>query len=213
MLKSEIGGYRPTMSTIAPPEITAVILAGGQDPINGVDKGLVRLHGLSALEHALAAVKHQVSQVMISANRDPDRYRSYGCTVICDSRSDAKGPLAGVLAALEQASSEYLLTIPCDAAWISPDYAARMYNAARDGAALAAVAHDGNRDQPVFALFARTLLQPLQAFLDRGERRARWFLREQHALEVDFSDCPGMFASLDPIHDNEVEKNKPVRDD
>ncbi len=201
------------MSIFAPTDITAVILAGGQDPINGVAKGLVRLHGLPALEHALAAVKPQVSQIMISANRDPERYRGYGCTVIRDTRSDAKGPLAGVLAAMQQATSEYLLTIPCDAAWISPDYAARMYNAARDGAALAAVAHDGTRDQPVFALFARTLLQPLQAFLDRGERRARWFLREQHALEVDFSDCPGMFVSLDPVRDNNVDENKPVRHD
>ncbi len=93
-----------------------------------------------------------------------------------------------------------------------PDYAARMLNAARDGAALAAVAHDGIRDQPVFALFARTLLQPLQAFLDRGERRARWFLREQHALEVDFSDCPDMFASLDPVGNHDSDKAKLVPD-
>lgn len=177
--------------------ITAVVLAGGQGRrMAGRDKGLLEFAGRPLVEHALAALRPQVDHVIISANRNLARYRQYGQPVVCDAADRFDGPLAGILAALAQVRTRYLLAVPCDAPFLCPDYAQRMGAAAARDGALAVVAHDGERLQPVFNLLDCSLLQPLQAFLDSGQRRARDFLRQQGAVRADFSDRPDLFINL-----------------
>jgi len=66
-----------------------------------------------------------------------------------------------------------------------------------------AVAHDGERIQPVFALIRHALLEDLDAFLASGGRKIdRWY--GQHRMQlVDFSDRPDTFLNINRPEDRD----------
>lgn len=178
-------------------EITGVVLAGGRATrMGGEDKGLLQVAGRPMVEHVLRALRPQVSDLFINANRNLDRYREFGVTVVSDFIEGYCGPLAGMASAMKVARTAYVLTAPCDSPFLSAALAARLHGGlVRDGA-LIAVADSGERLEPVFALLDRTLLPSLLAYLEAGERKIdRWYA--QHPMtRVDFSDEPGMFRNL-----------------
>lgn len=178
-------------------EITGVVLAGGRATrMGGEDKGLLRVAGRPMVEHVLRALRPQVSDLLINANRNLERYREFGVTVVSDFIEGYCGPLAGMASAMKVARTAYVLTAPCDSPFLSEDLAARLHRGLlRDGARIA-VADSGERLEPVFALLDRTLLPSLLAYLAAGERKIdRWYA--QHPMtRVDFSDEPGMFSNL-----------------
>lgn len=180
------------------PPITAVILAGGRGSrMGGADKGLLRFQDRPLVEHARDALAPQVERILVSANRNVEQYGALGCEVVQDEPTLAgAGPLAGIGAALERCQTDYLLTVPCDAPFLNEQLAIRLWRALQHDRSLAAVAHDGERMQPVFSLLHRELRTPLRAFLHGGQRRARDFLLQQQAVAVDFSDTPAMFVNL-----------------
>ena len=56
-------------------KITAVILAGGRaQRMGGQDKGLLPVYGKPMIEYVIEALRSQVGQIIISANRNLDRY-------------------------------------------------------------------------------------------------------------------------------------------
>jgi molybdopterin-guanine dinucleotide biosynthesis protein A len=84
------------------------------------------------------------------------------------------------------------------------DLVRRLIEAMHDGHAELAVAHDGERLQPVFALIGVSLLESLQQFLERGDRKIDlWYAGHEMAL-ADFSDTPNMFLNLNTPADEET---------
>lgn len=181
------------MTSDTPPDypkasITGLVLAGGQARrLGGIDKGLLEVAGRPMIERVLEALRPQVGTIVINANRNLESYRRYGYPVLSDAVEGYLGPLAGVLTGLRALRSEYLLTVPCDSPLVAPDLAALMYSAAATSGAEVTVAHDGERQQPVFLLLRRDLEASLAAFLAGGERKIdRWFARHRLA-EADLS--------------------------
>lgn len=176
--------------------ITGVILAGGQARrMGGQDKGLLELKGKPLFSYAAERLGHQVDALIINANRNIEQYQKYTqARVISDDLAGFQGPLAGMLAAMQVADSDYILTVPCDSPLLASDYAQRMHAALADSDI--AVASDGARLQPVFALLPCRLQDDLQAFLTAVERKIdRWFAR--HSMQVaDFSDQAEMFRNI-----------------
>ncbi len=177
--------------------LSAVVLAGGRATrMGGADKGLICFQGTPLAAQICAALEPQVAELMINANRNLERYRKLGHKVVEDQLADHQGPLAGMHAALLEAGHPWLLTIPCDGPFVCNDYAARMFDAAKNQTARLAVAHDGQRAQPVYSLIHRDLAGSLINFLQSGERKIdRW--HAQHAFAtVDFSDAQSMFVNV-----------------
>jgi molybdopterin-guanine dinucleotide biosynthesis protein A len=178
--------------------VTGVILAGGRaERMGGRDKGLLTLAGEPLIAHGIRRLRPQVKELLISANRNLEEYREFGCPVIRDAEAERfRGPLAGMLAALRAAATPYVLTAPCDAPLPPPDYARRMLAALdRDGAP-AAVAWAEEGWQPVFALLPVELADDLAAWLAAGEGGAGRWLRRSRPARVDFPDCPGLFRNV-----------------
>jgi molybdenum cofactor guanylyltransferase len=178
-------------------EITGVILAGGRARrMGGQDKGLIELDGKPMVEHVLAILKPQVSGIVINANRSLDRYARYGHPVISDELSDFQGPLAGIASCMTHIVTPYILTAPCDSPLLPEDLGLRLCHALIGTQADIAVAHDGDRMQPVFSLLKRDLRLSLIAFLEEGERKIdRWYARHKLAL-ADFADRPDTFLNI-----------------
>jgi molybdopterin-guanine dinucleotide biosynthesis protein A len=178
-------------------QVTGLILAGGQGRrMGGVDKGLVDFGGESLTARVLARLRPQVGTVLINANRHADRYAALGCPVIPDALGDYPGPLAGMAAGLAAAQTEWLLTVPCDSPLLPADLCARLLTSAVAEDAEIAIATDGTRAHPVFALLRRSLAGSLEAFLAGDERKILRWMGRHRLLEVSFADCPERFVNV-----------------
>ena len=183
--------------TIAHADVTGVVLAGGQGRrMGGVDKGLVDLAGAPLVAHVLARLAPQVGAVLINANQNLDRYRSFGQPVIEDAVGGFAGPLAGLHAGLARAGGELVMTVPCDSPFLPHDLVARLRAALeREGAQLA-VAKTFDQPHPVFALVRRDVLPNLAAFLAAGGRKIDAWYAALRIVEVAFDDEAAAFRNI-----------------
>jgi len=172
--------------------------------MGGVDKGLIEYRGQPLIEHVLAALAPQVHTVIINANRNLERYRSYGTDVVSDIVGDFAGPLAGMASGMQSIKTKYMVSVPCDSPLVSMDLVARLYSSLEQDDAEISVAHDGIRMHPVFTLMQRDLLPSILDFLKRGERKIdQWFANHRLAV-ADFSDQTEMFLNLNRPEDVEM---------
>lgn len=196
--------------TYAPPladHVTGLLLAGGEGRrMGGVDKGLQSYGGQALTAHVLARLAPQVSQVIISANRNLAVYEAWGWPVVRDAApadgSEASaylGPLAGVLAGMTQATSPWLLTCPCDVPHLPLDLLARL--AAGVGTAPLACAWHKGKAEPAFMLCRTNLAPQLAAYLASGQRRIFAWQQSLAAARVDFDADDLAFANCNTLAD------------
>lgn len=169
----------------------------------GADKGLVELDGRPMIAYVLAALQAQAGCILISANRNLDRYRELGHPVLPDPGPGFAGPLAGMAALMAATQAPWLLVVPCDSPAVPLDLGPRLWQAAQARGADAAVVQVHGRLQPVFALLRGTLRQRLRADWGTGSRRAGDWLRAQAMVAVDFSDCADRFANVNTPEERE----------
>jgi molybdenum cofactor guanylyltransferase len=178
-------------------DVTGVVLAGGRATrMGGVDKGLVPVNGQPMIQWVIDVLRPQVTDLFVNANRNLEQYREFGYPVIEDGDREFRGPLAGIASGLRAAASEYVAFAPCDSPLVCGDLVTRLRAAlSRDNTRIA-VAHDGERLQPVFALLERGLLDDLMRYLDNGGRKIdRWYAEHGYA-QADFSDVADSFANI-----------------
>lgn len=177
--------------------ITGVILAGGQGRrMGGVDKGLQNLNGHALVHWVLARLAPQVDGVLISANQNLARYGEFGCPVLSDRIPGFAGPLAGLHAALSQATSPLLLTAPCDSPFLPADLVQRLYDALAGKDAELAVARTGSQVHRAFCLARREIGPKLDAFLQSGGRKVGLWHASLNVAEVAFDDEADAFSNI-----------------
>jgi molybdopterin-guanine dinucleotide biosynthesis protein A len=178
-------------------DVTGVILAGGRATrMGGVDKGLVPVNGKPMIQWVIDLLRPQVAELLVNANRNLDRYREFGCRVIDDGDREFRGPLAGIASGMRAAATPYVAFAPCDSPLACGDLVPRLRAALEGEGARIAVAHDGERLQPVFALLECSLLDDLMRYLDGGGRKIdRWYAEHGYA-SADFSDAAASFSNI-----------------
>lgn len=176
-------------------DITGLVLAGGRGSrMGGVDKGLQTYRGVPLALHALLRLQPQVGAVMINANRNLGAYESFGVPVWPDALPDFAGPLAGFLAGLEQCTTPWMVTVPCDSPAFPLDLVRRLADAAGQADAEIALPvvleADGRRlAQPVFSLLRTSLLDSLVRFTHEGGRKIAAWTAQHRTIEVPFDDA------------------------
>ena len=180
--------------------ISAVLLAGGQGSrMGGIDKGLVELAGRPMAAHALARLAPQVDELLINANQNRERWRTFGYPVFSDDFGGAGGfcgPLAGLQAALMRARHPLVLSVPCDSPFLPTDLVARLAHALHASAAQLAVATTAGRAHPVFCLCRRELAPQLADFLAAGGRKVGAWHSTLRVVAVPFDDDPAAFRNI-----------------
>ncbi len=209
------------MNTISHSTISALILAGGRaQRMGGCDKGLVELQNRPMICHAIEVLTPQLDLIRINANRNQATYAALGLSISCaspapqpyevisDSMHDFQGPLAGIAQGLQSCPTPWMLVVPCDTPFLPQDLVARMAAQIEQQGAMVAVAHDGQRLQPVVSLINRELLDSLQRYLDEGERKIdRWYAKQKLCC-VDFSDQPQAFLNINSLKDMQLLENQ-----
>lgn len=178
-------------------DVTGVILAGGRARrMGGIDKGLLEVVGRPLVERTIAILRPQVGRLIISANRNQDRYAEYGYPVVIDSVGDYWGPLAGIVSVMRAAITEFIVTVPCDTPGLPGDLVDKLLAARESGKAEVCAAWDGKRVHPVIALIPRALAPALADYLNAGGRKAEDWLRSRKLALADFSHRPGIFINI-----------------
>ena len=170
--------------------------------MGGADKGLVEYQGRPLIEWVLAALAPQVGEIVISANRNLERYAAYGRRVLPDTLPDFPGPLAGVLAALYAVTADWLLVVPCDTPHLPADLAFRLLGAAQLESVPLVVAEDEARVHHSCFLVHADQRDNLAAFLARGERAVRLWQAELSSTRVRFDAAA--FANINRPDDLRV---------
>ena len=179
-------------------DVTAIVLAGGRARrMGGDDKGLIEVGGRAMVQWVTTAMAEQCATVMVSANRNVERYHELtGCRVLTDMNDDFAGPLAGMIAGLSSCQTPFLACVPCDSPLVAVDLVSRLKKALCERDAELAVADDGERIQPVFVLLRRELLASMQAFVHGGGRKIDTWYEQHNTVRAAFGDRPEMFDNI-----------------
>lgn len=165
------------------------------------DKGWIQLAGRPLVQHVLDRLVPQVDDIVISANRSLERYRTLGYAVVRDVYQGFAGPLAGLHAALPHVRHDTVAAVPCDCPQLPLDLVARLREALESQRVDVVVAKSGDRVQPVVCLCRRSVWRSLDAFLASGGRKVEsWYTSLPHA-EVSFDDQPAAFRNVNAPQD------------
>ncbi len=191
------------MTTIYNENVTGVILAGGKARrMGGIDKGLININGKAMIQYVLDALKPQVHEVLINANRNVSEYEKFGYPVVSDQLENFQGPLAGIAASMSMAKTKYICTCPCDGPLIAKNLVSKLFSAlSEDEDIKIAVAHDGKRLQPVYALIDCELHTSLLNYLMTGERKIDLWYTQHNFKAVDFSNKQECFININTPED------------
>ena len=180
--------------------VTAIILAGGRGTrMGGVDKGLQPLRGRPMIESVLERLVPQVSEVIINANQNIERYEKYGHRVVRDEVGGFAGPLAGLHAGLKFARHPLVVSVPCDSPFLPDDLVSRLESALHEKDL--AVAKTGDQPHPVFALMKRQVRESLEAFLAAGGRKIDAWYAALKVVEVSFDDEADAFRNINTLEE------------
>ena len=182
--------------------IFGVILAGGAARrMAGRDKALLMLGDKSLLAHASFRLEPQVERFALSANGDPARFGG-AFTVLADEAS--KGPLSGILAALDWASglgATAVVSVAVDTPFFPCDLVPRLCFTAENATSGVAIASSSGRDHPTFGHWPVELRHDLRAFLTSGAKtRVMGFAHRHGAVRAVFRD-DGAFLNLNTPED------------
>lgn len=174
--------------------VTGLILAGGQGlRMGGQDKGLVDYKGKPLVDWVIERLLPQVDELLISANRNLDDYSNRGYRVVTDSLPDFQGPLAGMLAGLQLARHEWMLSVPCDVPHLPRNLV--MHLAEHAAGREAVFARDAERDHPAILLLNKACLPKLMDYLEKGERSVKGLLGALNVAAAAFPD-PAAFGNM-----------------
>lgn len=179
--------------------VTTVILAGGLGTRIGGDKGLQLLQGRALIDWVFDAVRRDSEEVVVNANDTQSAYAHFGCHVIADLIPDWPGPLAGLHAALEYASTDDVMTVPCDTPFLSIDLIARLAEAKNLTKSEAVVAVVAGYRQPTIVLYNKSVLPKLIVYLGSGKHKVNDWLNTLRLSEVVFDNA----AEFDNINSHE----------
>ncbi|MFZ3182543.1 MAG: molybdenum cofactor guanylyltransferase MobA [Pseudomonas sp.] len=183
------------MTTAKPlANLSILLLAGGRGQrMGGQDKGLLEWHGQPLIAHLHALTRPLTDDLIISCNRNAERYRAYADRVVEDAESDFPGPLAGIRAGLALARHPHLLVLPCDSPCLDKALLEELLDMAGEQPVML---RQGEHWQPLFSLLPTHLGAAIEAAWQQGERSPQRLLRQLGARALDCAVDDPRLANL-----------------
>jgi molybdopterin-guanine dinucleotide biosynthesis protein A len=185
-----------TSNTPLPP-CSILLLAGGRGQrMGGQDKGLIEWQGEPLIAHLQRKVRPLTEDLIISCNRNHERYAAFADQLVSDEEGDFPGPLAGILAGLKAARLPQLLVLPCDV----PRIDAELLHGMRETAARLPekplmLRHDDHWE-PLLCVIPVALLPAFETAWNAGERSPGRIMRNLDATALQCPDKDPRLANL-----------------
>jgi molybdenum cofactor guanylyltransferase len=190
------------------PDVTGCLLAGGEGRRMGNrDKGLVVYRGRPLAAWVLARLVPQTASQFVIANRNLSAYadllrqaqaiQAEHVTAVQTDAPDlppASGPVAGIITALRQTRTQWLMVVPCDTPHLPGDLVTRLLTEAeRVGAeaAVPATVNDAGESHThwVCVLLRRDALAKLETEFAQDQRKLRVCIQSLRWTSVSFADA------------------------
>lgn len=161
----------------------AIVLVGGASSRMGTDKASLVVDGEAMLAHAERVLRAcGITEIAVA-----------GTTEVPDAGSggERQGPLAGIVGGWNylqrvSGSPDPIVVLSCDLPAIT-EQVVRELVVQSESTAHGAVAHDGERPQPLVAAYRRRAIDALALAFERGERSVRRCFVNWDLVEVPFS--------------------------
>ena len=156
------------------PPCSILLLAGGRGQrMDGRDKGLVDWRGRPLIEHLQQRVRPLTDDLIISCNRNHERYAAFADQLVHDDSADYPGPLAGILAGLGAARHPLLLVLPCDVPGVDDALLNDMRHAQQQQPTQPLMVRQGDFWEPLLCIVQKAHLPVVRQAWDEGERSPR----------------------------------------
>jgi molybdenum cofactor guanylyltransferase len=184
-----------TKSTLLPCSI--LLLAGGRGQrMGGQDKGLIEWQGEPLIAHLQRKVRPLTDDLIISCNRNRERYAAYADQLVSDEQSDFPGPLAGILAGLRAACRSHLLVLPCDVPRIDAALLRDMRETASQFPDKPLMLRHDDHWEPLLCVIPVALLPLFENAWNAGERSPGRIMRNLGATALQCPDNDPRLANL-----------------
>lgn len=155
--------------------MTAIVLAGGRSSRMRADKTSLAMGIRTLLEHVVGQLEPVFDEVLVSVSpgqkveiRNVPLSGGPGFKVVEDEVPDL-GPLGGILAGLRASTNDACAVVACDIPDIDIPLLRSLARAAGDAEISVPVDPTG-RYEPLFAVYKRSVIPPIEALLRSGER-------------------------------------------
>ncbi|MDU8605833.1 molybdenum cofactor guanylyltransferase MobA [Pseudomonas syringae group sp. 247E2] len=173
------------------PPCSILLLAGGRGQrMGGRDKGLIEWQGKALIEHLHRLTRPLTDDLIISCNRNIERYAQYADQLVQDDDADFNGPLAGIRAALPLARHQWLLVLPCDVPLVDEPLLQALREKAVECPERPIMVREGQHWQPLLCMIPIAHAATLEAAWQAGERSPRRALEplQPVALQLEAGD-------------------------
>lgn len=175
-------------------DISAVVLCGGQGArLHGQDKPLISVESRRIIDYLLLQLEPQVDRILLSCSRNVALYEAIGHQVVVDSEP-ARGPLAGIVEAMQFVSTPWMLTVPGDVPFLPATLVAELsIDAEHQGVAVPLVA--GQREH-LFLLMNLARRRDLADFYEEGGIAVKYWLDKICVQPTDLSKLASCFLNV-----------------
>jgi len=167
---------------------SVLLLSGGRGQrMGGQDKGLVEWRGQPLIAHLQRLVRPLTDDLIISCNRNPQRYAAYADQLVADDSTDFPGPLAGIRAGLAAARHPHLLIVPCDVPHIDAGLIQALRETAQRNPLLPVMVRHGEFWEPLICIVPTGLRDAVDSAWHAGERSPRKLFLQLGGMGL---ECP-----------------------
>ena len=173
----------------------ALILAGGKSSRFGTDKSMLTIHGERMIETQVAKCRSLCDEVLILCG-EKEKFHLDGVREVPDI-CPGQGPLGGIMAGMLDSRAELFFVLACDMPMFSVELAQKLLEKCGDGHD-ACIPRDGERLEPLCAVYRKSALPHIQQMLSQGEHRVRALFPQIRTAYLEREEWPqnGEGASL-----------------
>lgn len=172
------------------PDLTGIVLAGGESRRMGTNKAFVEVGGVPMIQRVLRALRECCAEVIIAAKHSVP-YTGMGARIVLDE-NPLQAPLVGIITGLRAARTPWAFVAACDLPYLSTAAVGLLADLAAGHDAAVPRVH--GLWHPVHAVYAASVLPVLDAQFAAGVRQLASVLQALRVRQV----SPGMLEAADP---------------
>lgn len=161
--------------------VTGVILAGGKSLRMGTNKAALKIGGRKMLDRVVEELSGVLSEIIVVAG-EAEPYRYLGLPVVGDIYPGC-GPLGGIHAGLVTAKTPYIFVVGCDMPFIKGGLISCLSVLA--GGYDVIIPRDGEYVEPLFALYGKGCIIPIEKRLKESRYKITGFFPEVRVKYID----------------------------
>lgn len=187
--------------------INGVILAGGLSKRMGTDKGLLKISGITMVEHLYNKLSPLCNNILVVTNR-PEEYSEVTSRLSVHVLSDEirqKGPFSGIHAALGITDAKYNIVLACDMPNTNPElFINASQEAMKQEYDLIIARTECGRYQPLHAIYHKKCRNTIEQLLLQNQFKASELVKHVNTKVLSFDEnTETMFSNMNTLEDYE----------